>query len=214
MKQHYEVVERIKKAEGRVYYILDKKRDKIAEREVNNKDKGRPRTYNFPDDFYIKEPLVYMATNKVNGRIYVGSTTVSLAERIMKHRKDSRYLNLNTYFIKAIRKHGWDNFEWSIIQFWEDEGTLRDIEDLCMIVCKSWQRDKGYNHHFNNIKVQKSRMLSDQSVRYIRNNYKPHDKKFSGVALAKEFGVSDKTIRNIVNRTAYADVEDIKEWKY
>lgn len=47
--------------------------------------------------------------------------------------------------------------------------------------------------------------LTENDVRYIRNNYIPRDKEFGCCALAKKFGVSHPTISDIINR---------KDWKH
>lgn len=48
--------------------------------------------------------LIYKATNKINGKIYIGQTHKSLEERKMCHKHDSK--NIDTYFYRAIRKYG------------------------------------------------------------------------------------------------------------
>lgn len=53
---------------------------------------------------------IYTLTNIVNGKIYVGLTTVSLKKRLIQHRsavnRGSNYAIHN-----AIRKYGWESFE-------------------------------------------------------------------------------------------------------
>ena len=57
--------------------------------------------------------IIYKATNKINGQSYIGLTTRTLRERQLEHQ---RHLNTeNTYFHRAIKKYGIENFEWSII---------------------------------------------------------------------------------------------------
>lgn len=70
--------------------------------------------------------IIYKATNKVNGKVYVGLTKRSLKSRIMQHLRDAegeRYAHL--YFYRAIRKHGEECFVWNII----DEGET--VAELC-----------------------------------------------------------------------------------
>ena len=58
---------------------------------------------------------VYIATNLVNGKIYVGVTTKGrLGKRIYEHTRDSK--KLNTKFYKAIRKHGIQNFYFEVVE--------------------------------------------------------------------------------------------------
>ena len=51
---------------------------------------------------------VYVYTNKINGKKYVGQTNKTLARRA---NKDGSGYNMCPIFSKAIKKYGWDNFE-------------------------------------------------------------------------------------------------------
>lgn len=48
--------------------------------------------------------IVYKATNTNNNKVYIGITTKTLEHRMKIHKKDSK--RKDTYFYKAIRKHG------------------------------------------------------------------------------------------------------------
>lgn len=67
--------------------------------------------------------IIYKATNKINGKVYIGLTSQEFAERQRKHKLKS--VNAQTVFAKAIRKYGWDSFEWEIID------SANTIEELC-----------------------------------------------------------------------------------
>ena len=60
--------------------------------------------------------IIYKAVNKLNGKVYIGKTILSLHQRKTGHLNYVNNQNSETYFHRAIRKHGADNFEWSIIQ--------------------------------------------------------------------------------------------------
>ena len=66
--------------------------------------------------------IVYKATNKINNKVYIGITTKTLEHRKSIHKKDSK--TKNTYFYKAIRKHGFDYIKWEVID------TALSIEEL------------------------------------------------------------------------------------
>lgn len=58
--------------------------------------------------------IVYMATNKINGKQYVGQTIKRLQDRITGHICDAR--NKEGFkFQKALRKYGEESFEWKIL---------------------------------------------------------------------------------------------------
>ncbi|WP_338433205.1 NUMOD3 domain-containing DNA-binding protein [Clostridium tyrobutyricum] len=59
--------------------------------------------------------LIYVATNRVNGKQYVGQTMRKFEVRQGQHIQDSENNRDNTHFHSAIRKHGQDNFKWAII---------------------------------------------------------------------------------------------------
>lgn len=59
-----------------------------------------------------KRYKVYKHINKINGKCYIGITSLELKERFGKN--GSNYKQC-TYFWNAIQKYGWDNFEHIII---------------------------------------------------------------------------------------------------
>ncbi len=58
--------------------------------------------------------VVYLATNKINGKRYVGKSRLTLEERKHTHMKEvrggSQYL-----FHRALRKYGEDGFSWEVL---------------------------------------------------------------------------------------------------
>ncbi len=48
--------------------------------------------------------------------------------------------------------------------------------------------------------------LTENDVRYIRKIYRPHDRKFGAIALAKKFSVSRYTIYSIISGKTYKNV--------
>lgn len=56
-----------------------------------------------------------MATNRVNGKQYVGQVVGRLEKRKQKHLCDAITIHKSSYFSRAIRKHGFDSFDWEIL---------------------------------------------------------------------------------------------------
>lgn len=56
--------------------------------------------------------VVYMATNKVNGKRYIGVTMHALRTRISQHKSDAIGRHRQSRFHAAIRKYGFCSFEW------------------------------------------------------------------------------------------------------
>lgn len=70
--------------------------------------------------------LIYIATNKINGKQYVGQTVSSLKVRKRSHRHEAKKnKNNGMYITKAIRKYGMDGFDWTILH-----DNITNIDDL------------------------------------------------------------------------------------
>jgi len=69
---------------------------------------------------------IYQALNTVNGKIYVGATGQELAKRKGQHR--SKRHHPNTAFHRAIARHGWSSFQWSVLGVCEDKDTANKLE--------------------------------------------------------------------------------------
>jgi len=84
--------------------------------------------------------MIYMATNKINGKIYIGKTIKTLDERKYAHKR----LDDNIYFHNAIKKYGIDNFDWVILdECTIDENSVK--EKYYIKLYNSTNRDIGYN---------------------------------------------------------------------
>ena len=91
---------------------------------------------------------IYRATNKVNQKVYIGFTA-HWPHRINGHNYDRRYGNTDKAFYNAIKKHGWDSFEWDAIYQSQDfEHTLKIMEPHFITEYCSWvgfEDCNGYN---------------------------------------------------------------------
>jgi group I intron endonuclease len=92
----------------------------------------------------ITQSAIYMFKNTINSKIYVGQS-VDVYSRYSKHKKSEFSSCINpTRFVNAIKKYGFNNFEFSIIEFVEKENlTIR--EQFWMDFYKSYLREFGYN---------------------------------------------------------------------
>ena len=70
--------------------------------------------------------VIYMATNTITGKVYIGKTVGLLGKRIGAHKCNSK--KSGQYFYRSIRKHGWDAFEWSVLEY--DCETEEDLNQL------------------------------------------------------------------------------------
>lgn len=69
--------------------------------------------------------LIYLVTNKINGRMYIGQTVKSLRRRSLQHINDAINKRNNMYLCRALRKYSPDNFDWEIIH-----DGITNIDDL------------------------------------------------------------------------------------
>lgn len=70
--------------------------------------------------------IIYKATNLVNGKMYIGLTTQTLDNRIQGHYWQTINNHKNYHFYNAIRKYGWENFKWEVI-----DDTAKTLDELC-----------------------------------------------------------------------------------
>lgn len=87
---------------------------------------------------------IYLATNSINGKYYVGKTVMDIAKRWSVHcsvaRKDSRSTLHN-----AIRKYGSECFTVEVLTTATSTEQLDQLERLWIIALRSYDRTIGYN---------------------------------------------------------------------
>lgn len=71
--------------------------------------------------------FIYVVTNKINGKQYVGLTSISVAHRWSEH-KTCANIGKKTYFYSALRKYGPDAFEISAYASVLNKGDLSRVE--------------------------------------------------------------------------------------
>ncbi|MCK5016092.1 MAG: GIY-YIG nuclease family protein, partial [Candidatus Peribacteraceae bacterium] len=71
--------------------------------------------------------IIYKATNKVDGKSYIGQTTRSLQRRSYCHKLSSRN-GSTTYFHNAIRKYGFDSFGWQVLETCDTKDQMDEME--------------------------------------------------------------------------------------
>lgn len=86
---------------------------------------------------------VYKATNRVNGRSYIGKTIGTLRNRQYQHKCDAKN-RPETYFHNAICRHGLEAFDWSVLYESDDPSKLSEIE-MVFIALLNTKKPNGYN---------------------------------------------------------------------
>lgn len=72
--------------------------------------------------------IIYIATNTVNGKSYIGKSKFNLNVRKKQHIYNSNEKQIKMYFHRAINKHGIDNFVWNIL--WKGNCSKKWLNEL------------------------------------------------------------------------------------
>lgn len=87
--------------------------------------------------------IVYMATNTKNGKVYICRTIRPLKMCIRSHKHKATVIA--SPFYTAIRKYGWYNFTWQIIDKCNSVTETRESKGRFIKIHKSTNREFGYN---------------------------------------------------------------------
>lgn len=85
--------------------------------------------------------VIYKATNKINGKAYIGYDT-RWPHRRSKHNHDAIKKECTLLFHVAIRKYGVDAFEWEVLL---EDATLED--EIRLIAEHKTHAHKGYGYN-------------------------------------------------------------------
>lgn len=140
---------------------------------------------------------IYKATNKITGKIYIGFDS-KWPRRIVGHKYQHKKDN-NTKFYNAIRKYGWDNFEWEVIYNSKDGEHCLNVMESYFI--KEYDTiNNGYNTSFGGnrgpVLVGSSNgMFGKTHTDKVKNDLAERSKKrFTGKTYEELYGV-DKANR-------------------
>jgi group I intron endonuclease len=87
--------------------------------------------------------IIYKATNKIDGKCYIGQTINSLNDRKITHKCHGK--KDNNYFHNALKKYGFDNFEWKIIEECSSKEEMDEMEFHYIKQYDSYKKKNGYN---------------------------------------------------------------------
>jgi group I intron endonuclease len=88
--------------------------------------------------------VIYLITNKDNGKYYVGKTTKSLEHRWARHLASSRNGKKGLLY-NSIRKYGEEGFYIEELQKASNEEELNYLEKMWIFFLKANTRERGYN---------------------------------------------------------------------
>jgi len=85
--------------------------------------------------------IIYKATNKINGKCYIGQTIQTLDNRIRGHKSEKK----NTAFKRAINKYSIDGFNWKILYECSTQEELNKQEIYYINLYDTFKSSNGYN---------------------------------------------------------------------
>ena len=88
--------------------------------------------------------IIYKATNKTNGKSYIGQSTFDLEKRKGEHLKGSQRQKPKYFLHRAIKKYGMNDFDWEVLAECETKEEL-DRTELWFIRKHKTITPHGYN---------------------------------------------------------------------
>lgn len=110
-----------------------------------------------------KKYTVYMHTNKINNKSYVGITSKSPKKRW----DNGNGYKKQPYFWNAIKKYGWNNFEHIIFMDNLSKADACKMEQLLIALFDLRNRDKGYNYQPGGETGNLGCIMSDEAKRKL-----------------------------------------------
>lgn len=127
---------------------------------------------------------IYVITNLLNGKKYVGQTTLSHQRRFKRH-CNSAGRDKNVFAIhRAIAKYGKENFSVELLQRCEAQDELNDAE-IAWIAKLSTISPGGYNLHHGGGSKGKHSEESKRKMSLIRKGWNPSAETRKRISLAQ-----------------------------
>ena len=152
-----------------------------------------------------------------NNKVYIGQTK-DFNERKNQHYRASFNKKLNLPVYNAIRKYGWNNLSWGIIDEGKTQDELNEKEKYWISYYKSYCGDKRYNNGYNATiggeghnttkfqisDVEKIKEIHEQYPEYTATQIQEKLKEYN-----KDCAISVSYIRNIVSGTKLSGISGI-----
>ncbi len=144
---------------------------------------------------------IYKFTCRINNKVYIGQS-INIESRYRGHYNNHRNSNLqdyNTKFYRALRKYGFENFDFAVIELIEDKNTVNDREIYWICYYDSFKN--GYNSNSGGLKVtdcnelHPNAKMSNEEVLALKDSLL--NSRISQYDLSKKYGVTQSEISNI-----------------
>lgn len=142
---------------------------------------------------------IYKFTNNINGKVYIGQS-INLEKRYGEHKRghvNSNYSNYDTKFYRALRKYGFDNFSYEILEQ-SNDFTFEELNKLEVEYIDYYNSyNNGYNTQPGGDNCGTPRVLDVDKVLQIKDRIVNTKDLFS--EIAKEYSVEESLITMINN---------------
>ncbi len=135
--------------------------------------------------------IIYKATNRINGKIYIGQSQHSLQDRIKGHFRLSRYKE-GGVFQKAIREYGENNFRWQVICLCPNINSLDEREQYYIAFYDSM--NTGYNNTSGGKNYKTSKKTKERLKQSNLNRIKMKKDKTKQVSVPIDYEVWTKLL--------------------
>ena len=141
--------------------------------------------------------FIYKYENKINHKVYIGQTT-DLVNRKSSHRYKSTFEK--NKFYNAVRKYGWDNFDFDIIAQVEESSLDKITEILDSLEVQFIEQYDSFYNGYNSTTgghCYRGKAVSEDFREFCRNRqYSEETRQKMGIA-AKNRIVSDETRKKL-----------------
>ena len=152
-----EVSLKLGKAESTIQHAFSRTQKTLARKGIVLTREGRWPNINYNieyKDIDLNTYIIYVHTNKINGKKYVGQTRYSLEERT---KKDGYGYRNQSKFYNAIIKYGWENFDHEILYTGLSQEEANKLE--IQLIKELDTIDNGYNIHTGGSHHNPTRMI-------------------------------------------------------
>lgn len=143
---------------------------------------------------------IYKFTNKINGKCYIGQS-VSLENRRKSHKRNYKNKNLPSYesnFYKALRKYGFDNFDYEII-CQSDNFSIEDLNYYEQYYVKYYDSyHNGYNMNYGGNATGGNYYIDENTILKIKDILK-NNPEISMTQIKEDFNISSVGIISSIN---------------
>ena len=154
---------------------------------------------------------IYKFTNKANGKSYIGQS-IYLEERYKQHQRNYNNKNHSSYnskFYSALRKYGFNNFDYEILYSTQDEITYEELNTLeVMYVAYYDSFQNGYNMNPGGNNTGGHYFIPFEKVLEIKELLK--NSSITLTEISKQYKTSICVISGINKGYCYAIVGDYK----